>query len=196
MQYRIDKKFLLDRLSIWDSFLKRKVHLIACGGTAMTLLDIKNSTKDVDLLVPDLLEYEYLIKILQQLGYKPISGWGWKRGNEFVFELFRGNKVHTTELLESPLKRENHIFIREFNYIYLGALNYYDLIISKLFRFSAVDIQDCLCLIKDKKEKIDINKLEKRFQNTASFDVSEEKLYINLSFFLILLKKEGLIDKT
>lgn len=107
MQYRIDKKFLLDRLSIWDSFLKRKVHLIACGGTAMTLLDIKNSTKDVDLLVPDLLEYEYLIKILQQLGYKPISGWGWKRGNEFVFELFRGNKVHTTELLESPLKREN-----------------------------------------------------------------------------------------
>jgi len=49
MEYRLDKKILLDELGQWNRFIKRKVHLIACGGTALTLLDIKPSTKDVDL---------------------------------------------------------------------------------------------------------------------------------------------------
>ncbi len=49
MDYRIDKDRLLDTFSAWDSYLKRKVHLIACGGTALTLLGVKDSTKDIDL---------------------------------------------------------------------------------------------------------------------------------------------------
>jgi len=40
-KYRIDRQELI---SGWDGFLKRKVHLIACGGTALTLLEIKPST--------------------------------------------------------------------------------------------------------------------------------------------------------
>lgn len=65
MNYRIDKQGLLDKISVWDSFLKRKVHLIACGGTALTLLGVKASTKDIDLIVPDLTEYKYLINNLK-----------------------------------------------------------------------------------------------------------------------------------
>jgi len=75
MEYRIDKQGLLDRISAWDSFLKRKVHLIACGGTALTLLGVKDSTKDIDLLVPGEDEHDYLVNILKQLGYKSASGW-------------------------------------------------------------------------------------------------------------------------
>lgn len=75
------------------SFLKRKVHLIACGGTALTLLGLKASTKDIDLVVPNLDEYEYLIGILRQLGYKPASGWGWARGDGFIFDLFRAKSI-------------------------------------------------------------------------------------------------------
>lgn len=37
MKYRIGKQDLLDRISIWDTYLKRKVHIFACGGTAITL---------------------------------------------------------------------------------------------------------------------------------------------------------------
>jgi len=37
MEYRIDKEGLLEKIVAWDSFLKRKVHLIACGGTALAL---------------------------------------------------------------------------------------------------------------------------------------------------------------
>ena len=192
MEYRIDKEGLLNKLSAWDDFLKKKVHLIACGGTALTLLGLKASTKDVDLIAPDLDEYEYLIGILRQLGYKPVSGWGWGRGDGFIFDLFKGKSVHTTGLIESPLEKENHILIKEFDKIYLGVLNYYDIIISKLFRAAAVDIDDCLLLLKNKKKDIDFKHLKKRFKETASFDVSEAKVNRNFEHFLKILKKEGL----
>ncbi len=52
-----------DLLRQWNSFLKRKVHPVACGGTALTLMDVKPLTKDVDFLVPVETEYRYLIKM-------------------------------------------------------------------------------------------------------------------------------------
>jgi hypothetical protein len=192
MQYRLDKAELLDRISAWDSFLKKKVHLIACGGTALTLLGIKASTKDIDLIIPSAVEHKYLINILKQLGYNPASGWGWARGDGFIFDLFRGNAVHTTELLESPLKKGNHILIKEFEHIYLGVLNHYDIIISKLFRSTQADIDDCISLIKNKRDEIDLIKLQNRYKETASFDVSEEKVIKNWGHFLKILEKKGL----
>lgn len=191
MEYQIDKEVLFEKISLWDSFLKKKIHLIACGGTALTILGLKPSTKDIDLMVPNLDEYEYLINILKKLGYKPLTGCGWARDDGFIFDLFRGNFVHTTELLESPLKSKNHILVKEFSKIYLGVLNYYDLIISKLFRATTVDLEDCLILVKAKKKEIDFQKLKERFYKTASFDISEEKVRKNFEYFIKILKKEG-----
>lgn len=195
MKYRIDKNKFLDRLRIWDSFLRRKVHLIACGGTAMTLLGVKPSTKDIDLIVPDTGEYDYLMKILKEIGYKQVTGAGWSSDDSFIFDFFIGNRVHTTELLESPLKEGNHIFIEEFNHIYLGVLNYYDLIISKLFRATSVDIDDCLSLMEAKRMEIDIDVLTNRLNETASYDISNEKVLKYFESFLEILKKEGMADE-
>lgn len=100
--------------------------------------------------------------------------------------------MHTTELLDSPLDKGKHILIREFSHIYLGVLNYYDLIIAKLFRATTVDIEDCLSLMKDKRQEIDLNLLERRFKETASFDVSEDIVNSNWEHFLRMIKKEGL----
>jgi len=193
MEYRIDKQGLLERLSVWDGFLKKKVALIACGGTALTLFGIKASTKDIDLMIPDISAYEYLIGILKDLGYKTASGWGWSRGDGFIFDLFRGKAIHTTELIESPLEEGNHILIKEYNHIYLGALNYYDLLISKLFRSTGVDIDDCLDLLRTKKEEIDLEVLKARFKETASFDISGEKMNKNLEHFLNAAERKGLL---
>lgn len=190
--YRIDKQSFLDRISNWNDFLKRKVHLIACGGTAMTLLGLKESTKDIDLIVPNVNEHTYLVKTLQQLGYKYASGWGWSRGDGFIFDLFRGKTIHTTELIESPLVDENHTLIKEFSHIYLGVLNYYDIIISKLFRGTEIDNEDCLVLVKNKSQEIDIKYLEERLRKTASYDISEDKVIRNWEYFVKLLLKEGL----
>ncbi|MFC1840500.1 hypothetical protein ACFL1N_13025 [Thermodesulfobacteriota bacterium] len=57
MEYSLDKNLLLSILQEWNHFLKRKVHLIACGGTAMTLTGAKPSTKDVDFMVPKVSEH-------------------------------------------------------------------------------------------------------------------------------------------
>jgi len=192
MIYRIDKQGLLDSLSAWNGFLKRKVHLVACGGTALTLLDIKASTKDVDLLVPETDEYNYLLNILKDLGYRSASGAGWARDDGFTFDLFRGKSVHTTELLESPLDKGNNSPVKEFSHIYLGVLNYYDLLISKIFRGTSVDMDDCMMLMKAKIAEIDVGRLSRRFKETASHNVSEDKADNNMEHFIKLLKKEGI----
>lgn len=174
IEYRLNKQSLLELLSLWNKFLKRKVHLIACGGTALTLQAIKSSTKDVDFLIPLEGEYKYLIKTIQQLGYQQTTGSGWRKpGEAYIFDLYPGKRIHTTELLESP-----------------GVLNHYDLIISKLFRASGVDFEDCLALFRAKGKEIDMKKLEDRYQETARYDISEERVLKHWEHFKRLLEKE------
>jgi hypothetical protein len=194
MKTQVDKTTLLNTLSLWNKYLKRKVRIIACGGTALTLLDLKESTKDIDFLIPDPNEYRYLIKIMMDLGYERTTGTGLQKKQGFIFDLFVGKTIFTTELLESPLELENHIPFREFSSIYLGILNYYDLIISKLFRFTPVDMDDCLTLLREKRNEITFDKLKSRFYETSSYDISDEKNRNNFKHFLELLKKEQILD--
>jgi len=191
MEYRLNQKDLLNTLGLWNGFLNKKVHLIACGGTALTLLGIKESTKDVDMLVPIEHEYDYLIKTLKQLGYHPTSGYGWQRPKEvFIFDLFKGKRVHTTELLESPLEKMNHTFIKELAHIYIGVLNPYDLIVSKLFRGTTVDVEDCVMLFQAKRKDIEIDLLRERFIETARYDIAEDKLIKAWEYYEKIFKKE------
>lgn len=164
MEERLNKGVLLKQLGQWNAFLKRKVHFIACGGTAMTLLGVKASTRDIDFMVPNIKEYEYLLKVIQDLGYENVRGWGWARAGEpFIFDLFPGRKIHTTDLLNDPLDKKNHTLVKEFTRIYLGVLNDYDLIVSKLFRGDQVDFEDCLSLVRARKKDINIKKVKGHF---------------------------------
>lgn len=191
MEYRINKDRLLDTLSVWNGYLRKKIRLIACGGTALTLLNLKDSTKDIDFIVPELEEHNYLINKLRNLGYRNVTQYGWVKDGIFIFDLFPGNTVYTTGLLESPLKRDKNIPYKEFSSIYVGILNYYDLIISKLFRCQAVDLEDCKLLFIDNHEDIDIKKLRERFNETAKYDISENRILKNFDIFLDFLRKEG-----
>jgi len=194
MNYRIDKMRLLEELTEWNRFLKRKIHLIACGGTAMTLLGVKPSTKDIDFMVPDPKEYEYLLKQLKALGYEQVTTYGWKRPGEiFQFDLFRENRIHTTELLESPLEDENHTLLKEYSQLYIGILNDYDLIVSKLMRGTRVDFEDCLMLAEAHWSEIDPEKLRSRFLETVEFDVNPDRLRPNIDTFFDRLKGKGLL---
>ncbi len=191
MTYRLTKQVLLEILGQWNGFVKRKVHLIACGGTALTLLDVKPSTKDVDFIVPNEPEFKYLIRILKDLGYRQTTGSGWQRKDDlFIFDLFPGKRIHTTELIESPLKEGMHKLLQEYSHLYIGVLNDYDLIVSKLFRGSAVDFDDCLMLAKAHKNTIDIKRLEHHCRELAKYDISENRILKSLEAFIDLLKKE------
>jgi hypothetical protein len=190
--YRIGCDDLLDRLRIWNAHLHRRVHLIACGGTAMTLLGVKDSTKDIDIMVPDTKEHDYLIRKLQDLGYRGVTGYGWSiPGDTFVFDIFKGNFIHTTELLQSPLEQGNHTLFKEFSSIYLGVLNDYDLISSKLIRGTSVDIDDCRSLLVFRGAEIDWSKLECRYRELASYQLNPEAVNRNLDLFLEKIREEG-----
>ena len=146
-------------------------------------------------MCPDDKEYNYLIKILKDLGYKQVNAMRWKRENElFDIDLFPDKKIHTTELLESPLEKGNHIFLQNIGRIYIGILNYYDLISSKLFRGEGVDFEDCLMLAKVKGKEIDKDLLIKRYQELASYDVSEERIKGHLQSFLVRWEREAKLN--
>ncbi len=190
MDYRLDKNQLLEVMEEWNRFLKRKVHLIACGGTAMTLLGVKPSTKDVDFMIPKINEYKYLTKLLQSLGYTQVTGSGWKRaGDIFHFDIFCENRIHTTELLTSPLEYGGNKVCFQFSQLYIGILNDYDLICSKLLRGTPVDFNDCLMLYKAHKDEIDVESLKTHFYELLNYEVAEARLRPNIDYFIDLLKE-------
>ncbi len=193
MEYRLGKEQLLNIMVEWNRFLKRKVHLIACGGTAMTLLGVKPSTKDIDFMIPNIKEYAYLIKQLSALGYKQTTGSGWKKNKEiFHFDLFSGNHIHTTELLNSPLEDGRNAVLKEYSHLYIGILNDYDLICSKLMRGTRVDFEDCLMLFREHRRKIDIAELTEHFNELLLYEVAEARLKPNMSYFIDQLRENGL----
>jgi hypothetical protein len=188
--YRSDKNQLLETLKKWDALLSgRRIHLIACGGTALTLLGYKESTKDVDFMVPEENEYERLVKFLASAGYQQDSGsFGWRYpGENIIYDLYKGKRVFTTELLESPLREGGHKKIIELKKIYVGVLNSIDWTITKMFRGTLVDREDCLALAKH--ESIDLQELEIRFKETAKYDINESRMLGHLEVILDDLKK-------
>lgn len=185
MEYRLTKDQLLDILAGWNRFLKRRVRMIACGGTAMTLIGVKQSTKDVDFMVPEEKEYRYLIKILKNIGYEQVTDAGWQRNDEqFRFDLFRGNRIHTTTLLESPLVEGRHTLMMEYSQLYIGILNDYDLIASKLMRGEPVDYEDCLMLAMYRKKQLDLNHLKAHWHEMIDYEIAEDRIRPYLNTFL------------
>jgi hypothetical protein len=132
---------------------------------------------------------------LKALGYKQVTGSGWKRtGEEFQFDLFRGNRIHTTELLDPPLEKGRHSILMEFSHLYIGILNDYDLIVSKLMRGTPVDFEDCFNLTKAHRTEIEMDRLIQHYYEMISYDVSENRLRPNIDHFIELLRKIGLHD--
>ncbi len=146
-------------------------------------LGYKESTKDIGFLVPDAKEHKRLLEFLKRAGYSEVTSYGWKRAGEgIVFDLYPGQQVYSTMLLTSPLDRGGNKKIRVWKKIYLGVLNPIDLIISKMFRGTDVDVKDCLTLLHN--EKVDLKKLEARYRETAKYEVSEERVLGNLDLLL------------
>lgn len=191
---RIDKENLYQKLAEWDSILKRKILLVACGGTALTLKGYKASTKDIDFLVPRSDQFEYLNKMLRdKLGYRDTNAGFRDPSDVFRFDLFRGNWVFFTELLDPVDDPKQHEIVRTTKYLTIAVLNSYDLIISKMFRGDAVDVEDCLVLLKA--ESMDLKRLGQRYKETATFALNEKKCKTNLSY-LVQGMEEASLDTT
>ena len=191
MEYRTGARELETTLKAWDALMpgRGNINLVACGGTALTLLGYKESTKDVDFLVPQPGEHKLLLDFLKKAGYRRTTQYGWQRAGETVlFDLYPGKKVYTTELLTSPLAKGGSRLWKEWKKISVRILNPSDLIISKMFRGTEVDIQDSLLLLE--KEKLDLGALTKRYWETAQYEISEARVLRNWAILMKRLEKD------
>ena len=182
-KYRLGANDLLDTLDNWNSLMNFRVRLIACGGTALTLLKIKDSTKDIDFTVPMQKEYDRLMKFLRDLGYEEKGG-GLAHDDDpnFIYQFWYGNKVFTTDLLDSPLDPGKHILIKRWSHIYLGALNLTDLIITKMVRGTPVDRKDCIEAFAT--GKVNAEKLLERYSEAARYDLNPRKVMKNFVYLV------------
>ena len=123
----LDKSFLLDFLKTLDDELDEKITLVAAGGTAMTLLDLKPSTIDIDFTIPQECKTAF-DKALANVphGFK-IDVWT----DGFVF-----CQILPDDYLEKSIR------IAEFKHILLKALHPIDIIVTKIGRLDSRDMQD------------------------------------------------------
>lgn len=129
----LDKHKLFDFIEVVDKELKKKIKLIAVGGTAMTLLDIKPSTIDVDFTAPseDISEFKETLRSIPH-GFK-IDCWS----NGMVF-----SQTLPDDYLEKS------ILIKKMKNIELRALNPVDIITTKIGRLDERDKEDIEACIK------------------------------------------------
>ena len=191
-QYRIDSDHLFQTLDNWDRLMRFHVNLIACGGTALTLMGIKESTKDVDFTVPVETEHDRLLKFLRALGYQEKGG-GWAHPDDpyILFQFWRGNRVFTTDLLNPPLEAGRHVMIKNWHHIYLGALNLVDLITTKMFRGTSVDIEDSIAAFAT--GQVDAEILFREYSRAAQYDLNPEKMMQNFSHLVERLHARKLV---
>ena len=195
IKYRITGMELIETIDNWEHLINFKVNLIGCGGTALTLLKIKDSTKDVDMIVPVQKEYERLMTFLQSIGYQEKgNGLAHPDDPNFQYQFWTGNRVFTTELLDSPLEPDKNILIKKWKHIYLGALNLQDLIITKMFRGTQVDLDDCVAAFAA--SKMNPEALLERYAESAKYDLNPEKMIMNFIIFTEALAEKGLVNKS
>jgi hypothetical protein len=163
----LDNTKLLDFLGEMDKELSRKIVVVAVGGTAMTLVNAKPSTMDVDFTIPEEFydEFEQARKIVNP---------------GFRVDLFHGGMVFITALPDDYLKKSKIVRTGLKN-IQLRALDPVDIIITKIARLDGRDEQDIESCIK--KFKIKKNQILKRAKD-ISYSGNDKVFKTNLTIML------------
>lgn len=163
----VTKGILLDLLKDIDPYLKEKVYLIAVGGTALTLLDIKHSTLDMDFNLPREKDSRAIRRLFTELGFEKINESKWISPNNLVIDLYDRDYIFCVQLIEDSI--HNSKLIQEYRHITLKTLNLYDIIITKLARLENKDIDDIIEIFK--KCEIDPKKLFQRYRETMKISL-------------------------
>lgn len=135
MPSELDKSVLFDLLEVLEGYLERKITLVAAGGTAMTLLNLKSSTMDVDFTGPaqDIKEFNRVQKMVSH-GHKIDTYYD---GAVFS-QILPDDYLSLSRKIEAPLAK-----------IDLRALHPVDIVVTKIGRLDGKDLQDIESCIKE-----------------------------------------------
>lgn len=131
---RVSKEGLLEVLEAFDKEASRKLTLIAVGGTALTLLDIKASTKDIDFNIPSHEDYAEFKHLYDRI----------KPGVQIDF--WESNMIFSEVLPEDYVEHASS-YKSGFKSLAIKILDPLDIACSKISRFDEADmedIQDCI----------------------------------------------------
>jgi hypothetical protein len=162
----INAEELFELIGSISKFIEKEIKMYALGGTALTILHIKKSTRDVDVNIESIGEYKYICKIFDDLGFEK-KGIRWISQEGLAFDMFHGSNILGTDLLPDCIGKSK--FIRSFGNIKLYTLPLEDIIISKLARGDSRDFDDIKGILEI--EKIDIRELVQRYKETMETSI-------------------------
>lgn len=165
----LDKKSLLEFVKLIDSELEGPVDIIAVGGTAMTLLDMKRSTIDVDFDFPadeGLASFKKAMKAITP---------------GFRVDIFLGSQIFSQKLPDDYKNMTISIRVGGLAKLKLFALHPVDIVLSKIGRLSDRDVEDIRTCI----QKYGLSGARIRKRGNAVEEAGNENVYReNLEFVL------------
>lgn len=173
----INAEELFELISSISKYVEREIKMYALGGTALTILGMKKSTRDIDINIESQKEYDYICKIFDELGFDR-EGIRWFSQEGLAFDIFHGSNILGTELLPDCIEKSK--FIKEFGSIKLYTLPLEDIIISKLARGDQRDFEDIKTIFE--KSKVNIKNLAERYKETmeSSIVVDYKQKFLDL----------------
>lgn len=161
----MDKKALLDFLSEVDRKLKRKITLVAAGGTALTLLDLKSSTIDIDFTGPfeDIVEFRLQEK---------------KIPHGKTIDTYYDGRVFSQDLPNDYLDKSIKITIDKdykIRNIELRSLHPLDIVVTKIGRYNERDMEDIENCIKS--FKLTKHEITTRAEQVIKLEPGNEQVY-------------------
>ena len=170
----LDMSRLFDFLDELDQELSRKgrkVTIVAVGGNAMTLLNLKPSTIDVDFTIPseDYSSVDLALKILSP---------------GFSVDMWQDGAVFSQFLPEDYLEKSIEIKT-DMNFLHLKALQPLDIIVTKIGRLNERYTQDIeVCIKEFNISKTQIAERAKHVELPGNEDIYQENLkYVLNKFF-------------
>jgi hypothetical protein len=159
-ELQLDKSELLNLLKIFDEEASKQICLVAVGGTAMTLLNLKLSTKDIDFTVPgaDKPEFDRVRKTIPH-GY--------------TIDVWADGTIFCVTLPSDYLQRSSDVV--SFEKIHLKALHPVDIVVTKAARLEnhdVADIKECI-----KKFGVRREDVQKRAQEIVYVGKEEDYWY-------------------
>lgn len=162
----ISRDDLLGFLKGLDKRIKSRTTMVAVGGTAMVLMGLKESTKDVDFCVDSQNDYRIIRKIK----------------SDFRVDLFYNGYIFCLQLPEDYIRRARALKTG-LKMLNIKILSPIDIVITKSSRLNQRDIEDIRAVIS--KKKISREKLVSRFNEVKkSWPSSDKTLEENFRFVL------------
>lgn len=137
--HNTNKEKLLNFLKTIDGKLPHKITIIAIGGTALTLLNLKESTRDIDFDLPIEKDWKALVDLFKKLDFE-LEGFAWFTSTGLRIDLFKWGYIFCTQLPSDYVKKSK--LALKLDKITLKTLSLEDIIVTKLGRGDERDFMD------------------------------------------------------